>query len=309
MPMRITGMASGMDIDRIVSDLMKAERIPVDKLLQKKQTFQWKIEGYNSVNLKVSALRESVSSARFSGGWNKLDGSGNTVRLSDDEIVAKVKDIVSKYNDVVGTLNGKVAEEVYRDFTPLTSDQKSAMSETDITNWENKAKSGLFRKDDIFRETLTDLRGLAATSVAGANPAYDTLTEIGIGTTPFLKGSPENGKLVIDETKLRAAIQANPDAVIQTFTAQSTTSSNKGIFQHAFEIADSAIISISRKINGGASSAQSISLQISAIDSKVQEKNQRLNSKEDYYYRMFSNMEKAIANGNAQMSWLSQQFG
>ena len=34
--MRITGMASGMDIDKMVSDLMKAERIPQDKLRQKK---------------------------------------------------------------------------------------------------------------------------------------------------------------------------------------------------------------------------------------------------------------------------------
>ena len=33
-PMRIGGLASGMDIDQIVSDLMRAERIKVDKLYQ-----------------------------------------------------------------------------------------------------------------------------------------------------------------------------------------------------------------------------------------------------------------------------------
>ena len=34
--MRIGGLASGMDIDTLVGDLMKAERIPLDKIKQKK---------------------------------------------------------------------------------------------------------------------------------------------------------------------------------------------------------------------------------------------------------------------------------
>lgn len=302
-------MASGMDVESMISNLMKAERIPVDKLLQKKQTLQWKVESYNSVNLKLSTLRESVSTARLSGGWNKLDSGGNTVRISEDEMVAKVKDIVSKYNDMVGTLNGKVTEAVNRDFTPLTSDQKSEMSETDITNWESKAKSGLLRNDDILRRALTNLRGIASTTVAGVDPNFNTLDKIGITTTKFLNGSPDNGKLVIDETKLRNAIQTNSDAVIANFTSQSSTASEKGVLQRVFEFADAAMTSISRKINGGLSTAESISMQIGKIDVKVAERNSQLNKKEDRYYQMFANMEKAIANGNAQMSWLSSQFG
>ena len=33
--LRISGLASGMDIDSIVSDLMKAERMPLDKITSK----------------------------------------------------------------------------------------------------------------------------------------------------------------------------------------------------------------------------------------------------------------------------------
>ncbi len=33
--MRIGGLASGMDIDKIVGDLMKVERAPINKLKQK----------------------------------------------------------------------------------------------------------------------------------------------------------------------------------------------------------------------------------------------------------------------------------
>jgi flagellar hook-associated protein 2 len=39
--MRIGGLASGMDIDQIIGDLMKAERIPLDKLFTKETTFEW----------------------------------------------------------------------------------------------------------------------------------------------------------------------------------------------------------------------------------------------------------------------------
>lgn len=306
--MRITGLSSGMDIDSMISKLMKAERMPVDKLLQKKQTLQWKIESYNSVNLKLSTFRDSVSTARFSGSWNKLDAGGNTVRLSDDEIVTKVKEIVGKYNDLVTNLNGKITEPVYRDFTPLTSDQKSAMSETDITNWEAKAKSGLLRNDDILKRAYNDLRGLASANVSGVDPAYDTLAEIGINTSAYLKGSTDNGKLIIDETKLRSSLQANPDAVIQAFSAQSANANEKGIFQRAFEFADTAITAATRKINGGINTSASINSQIGKLEVKVAEWNTRLNNKENYYYKMFAAMEKAIANGNAQSSWLSQQF-
>lgn len=34
--MRITGFASGLDTTQIINDLMRAERMPLDKLFQKK---------------------------------------------------------------------------------------------------------------------------------------------------------------------------------------------------------------------------------------------------------------------------------
>ena len=38
MVMRVGGLASGMDIDALVEKLMSAEKIPLNKLQQKKQT-------------------------------------------------------------------------------------------------------------------------------------------------------------------------------------------------------------------------------------------------------------------------------
>jgi flagellar hook-associated protein 2 len=49
-PMRIGGLASGMDIDQIVSDLMRAERMRVDKLYQQKQVMEWQKADYREIN-------------------------------------------------------------------------------------------------------------------------------------------------------------------------------------------------------------------------------------------------------------------
>lgn len=48
--MRIGGLASGMDIDSIVEKLMVAERMPMDKLEQQKQIYEWQRDAYRDVN-------------------------------------------------------------------------------------------------------------------------------------------------------------------------------------------------------------------------------------------------------------------
>ena len=47
---RISGLASGMDTEQMVRDLMNVERIKVDKLYQQKQLQVWRQEAYNNIN-------------------------------------------------------------------------------------------------------------------------------------------------------------------------------------------------------------------------------------------------------------------
>ncbi|SOC34974.1 flagellar filament capping protein FliD [Ureibacillus acetophenoni] len=54
--MRIGGLASGMDIDSLVEKLMMTERAPLDKLEQKKQTYEWQRDAYREVNTKLKTF-------------------------------------------------------------------------------------------------------------------------------------------------------------------------------------------------------------------------------------------------------------
>jgi flagellar hook-associated protein 2 len=63
--MRIGGLASGMDIDSIVADLMKAERIPLDKLKQEKQTLEWKRDQYREMNTLLLDFRTELTQMKL----------------------------------------------------------------------------------------------------------------------------------------------------------------------------------------------------------------------------------------------------
>ncbi|KHE67544.1 flagellar hook-associated protein 2 [Halobacillus sp. BBL2006] len=54
--MRIGGIASGMDIDSLVNDLMKAERMPLNKMEQDKEWLTWQRDAYRDVNKQLSEL-------------------------------------------------------------------------------------------------------------------------------------------------------------------------------------------------------------------------------------------------------------
>ena len=63
--MRIGGLASGMDIDQIVKDLMKAERMPLDKLKQKKQILEWQRDDFRSINTKLLSFRDKLANLKL----------------------------------------------------------------------------------------------------------------------------------------------------------------------------------------------------------------------------------------------------
>lgn len=58
--MRISGLASGMDIDTIVGDLMKAEKLPLTKMEQNKTILEWKRDSYRETNKHLKDLDDLI---------------------------------------------------------------------------------------------------------------------------------------------------------------------------------------------------------------------------------------------------------
>ncbi|MCL6586711.1 MAG: flagellar filament capping protein FliD [Anoxybacillus sp.] len=233
-----------------------------------------------------------------------------TIKNDAESVFQNIKNFIDKYNETIDKIQKKISEERYRDYLPLTDEQKQAMSEKQIELWEEKAKSGLLRRDSILSSGLSQMRLNFYDPVSNStiNTKYKQLASIGITTSPnYLDG----GKLIIDEAKLKAAIQDDPESVEKLFTSSGATDGEKGIAVRLYD----TIKGIMDKITQKAGSTTSINTQFTIgkdlidIDQRINAFNDRLKQIEDRYYRQFTAMEEAINKANSQSAYLMNAFG
>jgi len=72
---RITGMASGLDVDAIVKKMLVAEQNKIDKAKQDQQTIQWKQEAYQDIIKDIKDLQNTY--------FNSLDSANNILSSSN----------------------------------------------------------------------------------------------------------------------------------------------------------------------------------------------------------------------------------
>lgn len=233
---------------------------------------------------------------------------------------------VNQYNELVEKINGKVNETKYRDFTPLTDEEKEDMSESQIKLWEEKAKSGLLKSDSILTNLMSQMRTIFSDSVSGSGI---TLQEMGITTSANYK---DNGKLVIDETMLNKALASNATEITAFFTNESSykygDTANRGTRYAenglAARINDLLNDNIRFTMNengkkgllvekagyekSSTDTTSDLAKKIKEMESRYAVLLDRMNDTEARYYSKFTAMESALQKMNAQSSSLSSMF-
>lgn len=174
------------------------------------------------------------------------------------------------------------------------------MSKDEIEKWEVAAKQGLLKGDSTINKVLSDLRSTLSTYGSGSE---DMLAKIGITTS---KTYSENGKLEIDEDKLKKALSNDPDVVSRIFTGDGQ---NEGIVSKMRTTAQNAVATI-KKTAGSADSASDVTYSlgktITSLDTKIDDWKDRLKGIEERYWKQFSAMETAIQKANSQSSIFTQ---
>jgi flagellar hook-associated protein 2 len=241
----------------------------------------------------------------------KANSSATITSSTDvDSMFNTIKGFVDKYNEIIGKINDKISEERYRDYPPLTDEQKEAMTEKQIELWEEKAKSGLLRHDSILSSGLSQMRLDIYSQVSGANinTNYDTLSEIGITTS---SNYLDNGKLIIDETKLREALQEDPNAVFELFNASGSDFNTTGIAERLRDTIKDTIGKIEKKAGKTLWTNQmfTIGRNLDQLEDQIDRFEDRLIQIEDRYWRQFTAMEQAIQRANQQSMYLMNAFG
>ncbi|WP_117168772.1 flagellar hook-associated protein 2 [Paraliobacillus sediminis] len=238
---------------------------------------------------------------------NVTEGAANiSVDNNTDAVMEKITNFVTKYNELIDSVNGKVTEKRNRDYQPLTVEQKEEMSESEIELWEEKSKSGLLKSDSTLTSGLSSMRQNWYAEVDTGNEAYGHLSNIGIKTSTEYQ---DNGKLVIDEDKLRAALEDDSTAVYKLFS--NNTEGNKGLINRLDDSVSNTMSTIKDRAGSTSSTLQQYSLgkRLDDITTRMADFTDRLKMTEDRYWGQFSAMEQAIQKMNQQSSYLSEQFG
>lgn len=234
-----------------------------------------------------------------------LKGEGTAVLNVSQDIdaaVNKIKAFVESYNAVMEKINTKLTEKRYRDFLPLTDEQKSEMKEKEIELWEEKAKSGLLSSDAMLSGIASGLRMTAMDAVSGLSGDYKTLSSIGITTLSW----NDKGRLYINEEKLRQALSEDMEGVMNLFT----NSSQNGIAQKIYDKVNASINQIVNKAGRDDYKVDNSILgkEILAQSEKLDDMQKKLAEIEDRYWKQFTAMEKALAKMQSQSDWLMAQL-
>lgn len=155
-----------------------------------------------------------------------------TVGYDDAAVITSVKAFVSEYNNVIDTVSK------YNGWDP-----------------DSRVAGALFG-DPLVTGLLAEMRTTVFGDVTGAGDAYSTLSTVGISTGSGTSYSKE-GRLTLDETKLRDALKADRDAVALLFGARTANAalSSSGATATGTSTLDPALYPASSVTDGNTSSA------------------------------------------------------
>lgn len=265
---------------------------------------------YNGVEYKQATNTFNINGLTIEA---NSEGEEQTFTIDNDVdgIFDKVKNFVKEYNSLIGEMNTLYNAESSRGYEPLTSDEKEAMNEEDIKNWEDKIKSSLLRRDSTISSLLTNMRTILNKAVDVTNPDGTTskfaLSSFGIVTSDYtekgllhIQGDPDDASFMDLENKLKAAIASNPDAVTKTLTTLGDEMYSH--FMKAMRKTDtSSALTFYNDIT--------LDKDIKQRKEDVTDLQDKLVAEEDKYYKQFSAMETAMARLQSQQSYVSQLFG
>lgn len=254
-----------------------------------------------------------------------------TVSLTQDTdaIYDTISSFVEDYNALISSIHSALDENYDSDYPPLTDDQKEDMTDEEIEKWEKKAKVGLLANDSTLKTMLSGLRSSLIDSVPGQSV---TIFTIGISTGTY----DEQGKLYIDETKLKAAIESDPEGISNLFTQQSTSYAGttsvrslnnsqlstrykeEGLAYRFYDILQTNISTI-RDNNGNkglllekagtendaSETSNTLTTLIDKYQEEIDKEQDRLDAKQDSLYTKYSALETYINKMNTQLSALS----
>ena len=236
-----------------------------------------------------------------------------TGSVDSENTTKTVKEMIEAFNDILKLVNTEVSTKPNRKYAPLTDEQKEELSDKTIEKWEEKAKTGLLFADNDLRMMANSMR----TVINAADRSK--LSEMGITVSDSYS---DNGKLVFDEAKFKAALEKDPEAVREVLNRPATDSgdtSQAGLLTRISSIMDrygkttgatkGVLVERAGSVHAPTSILKnSLQKQLDSIDTYIDKLNDKLKTEQDRYISQFTSLETLINQMNSQSSYLSSMF-
>ena len=246
-------------------------------------------------------------------------GSGEAVTFKAetdaDKIVDAVKKMVEDYNEIMNSVKDlyttrPAQTNTGKSYEPLTDEEADGMTETEIENYEEKAKQGILYMDSDLSSLYSSLRGVL-TGNSGLLKSIGLSTEYSDGKTT----------LKLDETALRQAIAEDPEAVKDAFvSSKENGAATDGLMAQMYKVVNNyagtsgatkgiLIEKAGSKYAPTAALDNTMLDKMNDIDDEIEKWQGKLSDKVDYYTNKFTQLEMLINQMNSQSSALSGLMG
>lgn len=281
----------------------------------------------NGLSISVNAVTDSVdlSKAKTNGSLDadKISDMLANTPLNDSEAISittstdtqgiydKIKDFITGYNNIINKMTKLYNADSAGNYEPLTDDEKSEMSDSEIEKWETKIKDSLLRRDS----TLSTVMSAMTTAMSGGatvNGKTYFLSNFGISTLGYMNaaeneqnayhidGDEDDENTSGNTDKLMTALNSDPDTVMD-FMKQMAT--------NLYNAIDKQMTSTTLRSKYSIYNDKEMTTQYKNYTTTIKQWETKISDKEDYYYKKFSSMESALSKLNSQTSSLSGLFG
>ena len=235
-----------------------------------------------------------------------------TTQNDTDGLYDMVKSFLKEYNSVINEMDKLYNATSAKGFDPLLTEEKEAMSEKEVEEYEKKIKDAILRGDSNLSSISQGIRGVMSSGF-DVNGKTMYLSDLGINMLSYFT-APENernayhidGDADDDNTsgnadKLKGMISSDPETVISFFTKLSQSLYDK-------------MSDMSKSVDGYRSFGnfyddKKMKSDYDSYNTKIAELEQKLNDYEDMWYSKFAKMETTMAKMQSKTSALSNLFG
>lgn len=243
------------------------------------------------------------------------DGSFKEVTINTmddyDGIYDTIKSFFKQYNELINEMDKLYNADPAKGYDPLLSEEKEALTDTEVEEWEKKVKDSLLRKDSSLNSVISSMTTAMMGSVS-VNGKDMYLSSFGIATLGYfnaeenekhayhINGDPDDTNTSEKTDILKSMIASDPEAVKSFFT-QMSDKLYKSLSSTLDRVPDF-------KSYRKAYSDLQMNKEMDDYKAKIKKAEEAMQAYEDKWYDKFAAMETALSKLSSKQNAIGSLF-